>query len=48
MENQERCFYKIAYITFAKCPRVFFYLMLSKLSNEEVGACGRGTHQAKS
>ena len=23
-------------------------LMLSKLSNEDVGACGRGTHQAKS
>ena len=22
--------------------------MLSKLSNEDVGACGRGTHQAKS
>ena len=25
-----------------------FYLMLSKLSNEDVGACVRGTHQAKS
>ena len=46
MENQERCFYKIAHITVAKCHRV--YLMLSKLSNEDVGACGRGSHLAKS
>ena len=51
MENQERCFYKIAHITVAKCHRVptlfFFLLILSKLSNEDIGACGRGTHQAK-
>ena len=54
MESQERCFYKIAHITVAKCHRVpnlfFFFLInaISKLSNEDVGACGRGTHQAKS
>ena len=54
MENQERCYYKIAHITVAKCHRVstcfffFFKLMLSKLSYEDVGACGRATHQAKS
>ena len=26
----------------------FFKLMLSKLSDEDVGACGKGTHKAKS
>ena len=31
-----------------ECQTCFFYLMLSKLSYEDVGACGRGTHQAKS
>ena len=45
--------FTIAHITVAtsviECQaRPDFKLMLSKLSNEDVGACGRGTHQAKS
>ena len=43
LKNQERCIYKIAYISVAKCPRVqnFFALMLRpitfiKLSNMQI------------
>ena len=50
VENQERCFYKLTHITVTKCQsaKPGISLMLSILSNEAVGACGRGTHQEKS
>ena len=52
MGNQERCFYKIANLTVAisviECQTWFLINAKQKLTNEDVGACGRGTHQAKS